>query len=258
MFRLILSTILLFGLVGCYDEDEGTTYDESCSTLTIDAGLDKSVTVNETVVISGTVTKKDGEISEYEWRKGTEVLSTLTSFSYVPTTVGNEVLTFIVTDDEGCQASDNMTLTVKPVVSSGTDTPTPITTPTPTPTTSTQTNYSWTNDVLKATLTSVKKVGDIITIEATYKNLSDKEITLHILSNYTYLLDENGNRWLFQDDTAEIYYRRTIFPARQISTKMRFKAKDSNSGHNFDLIFNDGYEDYTEYFSHQIQNIVIP
>lgn len=256
MFRLILSAILLFGLVGCYDEDEDTTYDESsCSTLTIDVGVDKSVTVNETVTISGTATKEDGEISEYEWRKGTEVLSTLTSFSYVPTTVGNEVLTFIVTDDEGCQASDNMTLTVKPVVSSGTDTP--ITTPTPTPTTSTQTNYSWTNDVLKATLTSVKKVGDIITIEATYKNLSDKEISLNIWDDGTYLLDENGNRWLFQDDTAEIYSTRTIFPERQIATKMRFKAKDSNDGHNFDLIFNDGYE-YAPYFSHQIRNIVIP
>jgi hypothetical protein len=134
--------------------------------------------------------------------------------------------------------------TVKPVVSLGSDT---------------SSTYSWTNDILKATLTSVNKVGDIITIEATYKNLSEKEINLAIQKRSTYLLDENGNRWLFQNDTAEISSTRTIFSTRQISTKMRFKAKDSNSGYNFDLIFNDGYERYpTPYFSHQIQNIVIP
>jgi hypothetical protein len=168
----------------------------------------------------------------------------------VPTDVGNQKLTFMVTDDKGCDASDSMTLTVKSVVSSGSDTPS---------ITNLEGKYSWTNDILKATLTSVKKVGNIITIEVTYKNLSEKEISLYIQNASTYLLDENGNRWLFQNDTAEISSGRTIFSKRQISTTMRFKAKDANSGYTFDLIFNDGYERYsTSYFSHQIQNIIIP
>jgi hypothetical protein len=242
MFRLILSAILLFGLVGCYDIDKDIT----CGTLTINAGSDKTVTVNETVVISGTVTKKDGAISEYEWRKGTETLSTLTSFSYVPTDVGNQKLIFIATDEDGCEASDNMTLTVKPVVSSGSDTPS---------TTNLDGKYSWTNGTLKATLTSFTKTGEWITLGAVYENISDEDIKLHIYSS-THLLDENGAIWDSTEDTAGLYRAyssRTILPSRKITTEIKFKAKKSQNGTKFDLILDASPSE----FDHRILGIVV-
>ena len=245
MFKLILSTMLLFGLAGCYLDDQNEDSEgSSCGSLTVNAGSDKSVTVNEVVVISGTA--KNGTVSEYEWRKGTKTLSTLSSFSYVPTTVGNQVLTFIVTDDDGCKASDNMTLTVKSVVNSGGITNTP------TQQTNLDGKYSWTNGKLKATLTSFSKTGEWITMGAVYENLSSEDIELYIYSS-THLLDENGAIWNSTEDTAGLYGNsRTILPSRKIVTEIKFKAESSQNGTKFDLIL----DLYPAEFKHRILGIV--
>ena len=247
MLKFILSTILLLGFVGC---DDGYL-DSSCGELKVNAGLNKTATVNEAVLISGIVIKRDGEISEYRWvDENNEVLSTLSSFSYVPTTVGNHVLTFIVTDDNGCEASDKMTLTVKPlsVDNSGYN----ITT-----TTQTQQNYdgtySWTNGELKATVTSLKKTGQLITLGVVYENVSSEDIKFGVWYK-THLLDENGAIWKSIGDTAGLYKTyRTILPSRKIVTQIKFKAKTSQNGTKFDLILNAYYDD----FDHRILGIPV-
>ncbi len=230
MFKLILSAILLFGFAGCSldDENEGT----SCGTLTVSAGPDKTATVNEAVVISGTVTKKDKEISEYEWRKGTEVLSTVSSFSHVPTTVGNQVLTFVVKDSDGCEASDKMTLTVKPVVNEGNGTPI-----------NSNGKYTWTNGELKVTVTSLKKTSNLITLDVVYENLSSEDISVVLYSPSTRLLDENGAIWDSKEDTANLFDGRTILPSKKIVTKIKFKARNATNGTTFDFIGTDLYYD---------------
>ena len=278
MLKLVLSAIVCFGIVGCNVDDE--IKDISCSnTLKVDAGSDKTVTVNEEIVISGTASKKNGVISEYEWRKGTETLSTSNSFSYIPTTVGSQVLTFVVTDDNDCKASDDMTLTVKPVVNSDTSTQTNSNNETEVNTQTnsdneaevdTQTNsndeaevdaqtnsnnkYSWTNGEIKATVTSLKKTAGLITLTVVYENLSDKDIKFTIYKYKTYLLDENGAIWNFQEDSASFYDGgRTIFPSKKIVTNMKFKAKNSQNGTKFDLVVTTYYR---EEINHRILNII--
>ena len=96
-------------------------------TPTANAGTDKSVTVNNTIVLNGSGQDSDGSIVSYEWREGNSVLSTSATFSYTPTTVGTHTLTLTVTDDDGATASDSVVITVvepanqAPVANAGTD-----------------------------------------------------------------------------------------------------------------------------------------
>lgn len=78
------------------------------------AGEDKSVTVNQSIKITGTGTDSDGNISAYEWKKEDVILATTASFTYQPTVVGQDILTLIVTDNNGLKSSsDSMVVTVK-------------------------------------------------------------------------------------------------------------------------------------------------
>ena len=85
------------------------------------AGVDMSVTVNESVTITGSASDSDGTISTIEWKKGNEVLATTLSFEYIATEVGTDTLTLTVTDDDGATASDSVTITVKEETSSNSD-----------------------------------------------------------------------------------------------------------------------------------------
>jgi len=78
----------------------------------VNAGEDKTVTVNETITITGTATDNDGTIVSYEWTKGSDVLGTDASLSYTPTVVGTDTLTLTVTDDDGTTASDTVNIVV--------------------------------------------------------------------------------------------------------------------------------------------------
>lgn len=76
------------------------------------AGDDKSVTVNQSITLTGSGTDSDGSITSYEWKKDNTVLATTASFDYTPKTVGTDTLTLTVTDDEGSQTSDSVVITV--------------------------------------------------------------------------------------------------------------------------------------------------
>jgi len=116
--RMLLSVIaILFVLSGCGLEGDPSLHQlvggGSVNTPpTADAGKDQRVEVGKTITITGTGTDSDGSIISYEWGKGTEVLATVASFSYVPTVVGTDTLVLTVTDDDGATASDEMNVIV--------------------------------------------------------------------------------------------------------------------------------------------------
>jgi uncharacterized protein YkwD len=76
------------------------------------AGIDRTVTVNNSLSITGSGTDSDGTIIRYEWKKGSEVLGTTATITYIPTVVGVDVLTLTVTDNDGLTATDSINITV--------------------------------------------------------------------------------------------------------------------------------------------------
>ena len=79
----------------------------------VNAGTNKSVTVNQSITITGSATDSDGTIVSYEWKKGSDILATTASFEYIPTVVGSDNLTLTVTDDDGSSVSDTVVITVE-------------------------------------------------------------------------------------------------------------------------------------------------
>ena len=86
-----------------------------CTTPTVDAGSDKTVQVNQSVQITGTVTNSNGANVTYVWKEGSTVLANTKSFSYTPSTVGDHKLTFYVSDDKGNKDDDSMVVTATAV-----------------------------------------------------------------------------------------------------------------------------------------------
>ncbi len=79
---------------------------------TADAGEDQTINVGDTIVLNGTGSDSDGTIVAYEWREGNTTLSNEANLSYTAGEEGLVTLTFIVTDDNGSTASDEMNITV--------------------------------------------------------------------------------------------------------------------------------------------------
>jgi hypothetical protein len=123
--KMIFEVVIVALLSACGGSGGG---DEPVNKVpTVNAGVDKSVQVNETLTITGSGTDSDGTIVSYEWKKGTIVLGTTATLSYIPTTVGTDTLTLTVTDDDGVTASDSVVVTVTaipnkaPTVNAGAD-----------------------------------------------------------------------------------------------------------------------------------------
>ena len=82
---------------------------------TANAGVDKTVQVNQSVSLVGTGSDTDGTVSSYEWSKNGTTLGTTATYAYTPTTVGTDTLTFTVTDDDGASTTDTVDITVTAV-----------------------------------------------------------------------------------------------------------------------------------------------
>ena len=76
------------------------------------AGLDKSVTVNQSISITGSGTDSDGTIVNYEWKNGDDILGTTATITYIPTVVGINTLMLTVTDNDGLTATDSVSIVV--------------------------------------------------------------------------------------------------------------------------------------------------
>ena len=81
----------------------------------VDAGTDKSVTVNTQVDMNGTASDSDGTIVSYDWSEDGTTISDSANFSYTPTTVGDHELTLTVMDDDGATGTDTVIVTATEV-----------------------------------------------------------------------------------------------------------------------------------------------
>ena len=110
--KILFTVVIVVLLSAC-----GGGSSSSNTTPTVNAGVDKSAKINETITIRGTASDSDGSIVAYEWREGSKVLADTATFDYLPTVAGNHTLTLTVTDDDGVTASDSVVVTVKEATS---------------------------------------------------------------------------------------------------------------------------------------------
>ncbi len=73
-----------------------------------DAGLVKYTPFNQAITITGTGFDSDGTIVSYQWTQGAVVLSNNATFDFTPTTLGENILTLRVTDNNGATSSDDL------------------------------------------------------------------------------------------------------------------------------------------------------
>ena len=78
----------------------------------VDAGYDRKVQIDTSIKLYGTATDSDGTISDYEWKKGNEVLGNTKDITYIPTELGIDILTLTVIDNDGGVATDTIKLEV--------------------------------------------------------------------------------------------------------------------------------------------------
>ena len=80
----------------------------------VNAGIDLSAQVNQTITITGSGSDIDGTVT-FVWKKGNTVLANSASFNYTPTVIGRNTLTLYATDNDGVTVSDSMNVTVSAV-----------------------------------------------------------------------------------------------------------------------------------------------
>lgn len=118
------SFVAILLLSGCGSSDKNTTSNNAGVSSSsnedpvneapiVNAGKDKTVKVNETITLVGTANDSDGEISTYEWKKGSVVLGTSVTLEYRPTVVGTDTLTLTVMDDDRASSSDSVEIIVE-------------------------------------------------------------------------------------------------------------------------------------------------
>ena len=108
--KIPLLAVLALLFSACVDEPKSKSNSEY--TMTADAGEDKRVKINETIIISGKGTTTDKSELSYLWEKGENTLATTAVFSYTPTVLGTDTLTFTVQHNDGSSLSDTMNIIV--------------------------------------------------------------------------------------------------------------------------------------------------
>jgi len=114
-FHFTLFLILGFFITACGGDEKSanTTVQSVTDTVKeVDAGEDKRVKINEPVTLTVKEIPNIGNVSSYLWAYKGKNLATTRSFSYTPTTIGVEALTFSVIYNDGEKITD----TVKVIV----------------------------------------------------------------------------------------------------------------------------------------------
>lgn len=104
--------VVLLNACGGGTSTSSTSTDTEVSPITVEAGENQRVVVNKSITINGSVEADDTSNLTYEWRKDQEVLATTQSLTYIPTTPGTHLLSFVVEDSDGATSSDNMIVIV--------------------------------------------------------------------------------------------------------------------------------------------------
>ena len=110
-FLSLLLTVL-FSLSGC----DVHTIARSNFTPIADAGVDQNVIEGDSVTLDGSASYDSyGSITAYEWKEGSNVLSTEVSFVKLDFSVGVHTIILTVTDNSNITATDSMIVTVDSV-----------------------------------------------------------------------------------------------------------------------------------------------
>jgi len=126
--KMIVAVVMVALFSACGSDSSSSSGESTNNAPTVNAGVDKSVRVNETISLVGVANDSDGSIVAYEWREGNKFLTNTQTLDYLPTIIGGHTITLTVTDNDGATASDNMTVMV---VAEGAVVPTPVSTPIP-------------------------------------------------------------------------------------------------------------------------------
>lgn len=73
---------------------------------------DLTALLNQSILITASVSDNDGRVVSYEWKNEEEIISDTVTFHYAPQTVGINRLTLTVTDDDGAITIENITIDV--------------------------------------------------------------------------------------------------------------------------------------------------
>lgn len=79
---------------------------------TVNAGPNKNISIGDTLTIIGSASDRDGNITSYMWKKGTETLSETATVNYTAQVKGIDTLTLTVTDNNGATNSDTLKIFV--------------------------------------------------------------------------------------------------------------------------------------------------
>jgi len=114
-FNITLFLTLGIFMTACGGESKTTAPITQPSSVTkVDAGEDKRVKVNESVILTAKSISNIENISSFLWTYQENTLATTRSFTYTPTTLGVKTLTFSALYNDGKKVSD----TLKVIVSS--------------------------------------------------------------------------------------------------------------------------------------------
>jgi len=78
----------------------------------VDAGENKTIVVGHSVNLTGSASDSDGSIVKYEWKVGSRILATTPTFTYTSISIGPNILTLTVTDNDGGVTFDKVIITV--------------------------------------------------------------------------------------------------------------------------------------------------
>jgi uncharacterized protein YkwD len=116
MLRLKLFIVFLLILFthscGTPSSSKSNVNNEKSITLTVDAGSDKIVKINKTLILEGKGSSSDGSELLYTWRKNNIVLSTSAILNYIPRVLGVDILMLSVKHKSGEVLSDAIKITV--------------------------------------------------------------------------------------------------------------------------------------------------
>jgi len=102
-------------------DNDGTSNSDSVNVIVgetniipiADAGEDKTILVNEEVVLDGSNSRDDdGSIIAYEWKEGSSLLGTADTLTYSSSNLGGHTIVLKVRDNEGLEDTDSTYITV--------------------------------------------------------------------------------------------------------------------------------------------------
>jgi pyrimidine deaminase RibD-like protein len=96
-------------------------------------------------------------------------------------------------------------------------------------------NYSYRDENFLVTLKKCTKKGKDINCIVKYENISGANVSIMVLDDPTYMVDEDGERWSYKSNSAIIGYNTEITNKTYLTTKFIFDAQGGTVGSVFSL-----------------------